>query len=64
MVDLVKGKRIECEPETTDRYGRTVAICQADGVDLGIAMVRGGMAWAFVRYSHDYHSRAGSQPWQ
>ena len=52
--DLMKGKRIECEPKTTDRYGRTVAICRADGVDLGMAMVSAGMAWAFLRYSHDY----------
>jgi len=50
----MKDRRIECEAKTTDRYGRTVAICRADGVDLGMAMVRGGMAWAFIRYSHDY----------
>ena len=54
FVDLMKGKQIECEPKTTDRYGRTVAICRADGADLGMAMVSAGMAWAFVRYSQDY----------
>jgi endonuclease YncB( thermonuclease family) len=51
---LIKGKTVVCEPKTTDRYGRTVAICRADGEDLGRAMVQLGMAWAFVRYSRDY----------
>jgi endonuclease YncB( thermonuclease family) len=39
---------------TLDRYGRTVAICRADGRDLGADMVSDGHAWAFVRYSRDY----------
>ena len=43
-----------CVPETKDRYGRTVAKCLADGVDIQAAMVRAGMALAFVRYSQDY----------
>jgi endonuclease YncB( thermonuclease family) len=51
---LIKGKTVVCEPKTTDRYGRTVAICRADGEDLGRALVQLGMAWAFVRYSRDY----------
>jgi endonuclease YncB( thermonuclease family) len=51
---LIKGKTVVCEPKATDRYGQTVAICRADGEDLGRAMVQLGMAWAFVRYSRDY----------
>jgi hypothetical protein len=51
---LVKGKTVVCQPKTTDRYGRTVAICRADDEDLGRTMVQLGMAWAFVRYSRDY----------
>jgi endonuclease YncB( thermonuclease family) len=51
---LIKGKTVVCEPKATDRYGRTVAICRADGEDLGRMMVQLGMAWAFVRYSRDY----------
>jgi endonuclease YncB( thermonuclease family) len=35
----MKGKRVECEPKTTDRYGRTAApFCRADGIDLGASM--------------------------
>jgi endonuclease YncB( thermonuclease family) len=58
LVDLMKGKRTECQPKATDRYERTVAICRVDGVDLGMAMVSGGVAWAFIRYSHDSISRS------
>ncbi len=48
---LMAGKTITCEARDTDRYGRTVGLCRADGDDLGAAMVRLGMAWAFVRFS-------------
>lgn len=54
MRDLMRGRSVTCEPRATDRYGRTVALCRADGSDLGAAMVRAGHAWAFVRYSRDY----------
>lgn len=52
--DLTRDKTIICVAKTTDRYGRTVAICRADGVDLSASMVAAGMALAFVRYSSDY----------
>ena len=51
---LVTGRKITCEARVTDRYGRTVALCRADGRDLGASMVSAGMAWAFTRYSSDY----------
>ena len=51
---LIAGHTITCEPLTKDRYGRIVALCRADGQDLGAAMVSAGMAWAFTRYSGDY----------
>lgn len=77
LLELMKSKRVVCEPKTADRYGRTVAICRADGQDLGAAMVRDGMAYAFVRYSQDYlaqerearvaglgvHAHACAYPW-
>ena len=52
--ELIRGRTVACEYRTKDRYGRTVALCRADGEDLGAAMVRAGHAWAFVRYSRDY----------
>jgi endonuclease YncB( thermonuclease family) len=52
--DLTRDKTVVCVAKTTDRYGRSVAICHADGVDLSASMVAAGMALAFVRYSSDY----------
>jgi endonuclease YncB( thermonuclease family) len=54
LANLMRGKTVTCEERTKDRYGRTVALCRADGVDLGAAMVESGWAFAFVRYSRDY----------
>lgn len=55
--DLVHGHVVTCEPKTTDRFGRTVAVCRANDVDLGAAMVRAGMAVAFTKFSQDYVSQ-------
>lgn len=52
--ELMAGHAIACEPRTKDRYGRTVALCRADGKDIGAAMVSAGMARAFTRSSADY----------
>jgi endonuclease YncB( thermonuclease family) len=43
-----------CEKVTTDRYGRTVAVCRVKGQDFGREMVRRGLAWAYVQYSLRY----------
>jgi endonuclease YncB( thermonuclease family) len=77
LYGLVRGHKVVCEAKDTDRYGRTVAICRADGRDLGADMVSAGIALAFVRYSSDYveqenvakaaglgiHGRGCEAPW-
>lgn len=50
---LVFGKTVEVEPETTDRYGRTVATIRADGTDVNRELVREGAAWAYLQYLRD-----------
>lgn len=54
LEELVKGQTVECEYRDRDRHGRTVALCRANGADVGEAMIRAGLAWAFTRYSRDY----------
>lgn len=73
---LVAGGAPRCEKITTDRYGRTVAVCRVNGQDIGATMVRSGQAWAYIKYSSRYvgeetlakaerlgvHARACMQP--
>ncbi|MCB1333470.1 MAG: thermonuclease family protein [Roseivivax sp.] len=49
-----QGRAATCAQIETDRYGRTVARCTVDGQDMGRALVRDGLAFAFRRYSMDY----------
>lgn len=61
---IVWTRKVECEEVTKDRYGRTVGICRADGVDMGATMVRQGWAWAFYRYSYRYVIEDWLARWQ
>ncbi len=54
MHDLVAGAQVSCEKKNTDRYGRIVATCSADGFDIGANMVHTGWALAYRRYSKRY----------
>ena len=51
---LVGSNRVECRGQGTDPYGRTVAVCWADGFELNETMVEQGWATAFRKYSSDY----------
>lgn len=54
LVEMVKGRRVTCDPISKDGYGRVIATCYADGNDIGGALVDEGLAWAFRRYSTEY----------
>ncbi|HEY0598576.1 thermonuclease family protein [Brevundimonas sp.] len=49
-----EGRRLACEVLDTDRYGRKVSRCEREGVDVAEALVAGGLALAYRRYSRDY----------
>ena len=51
---LYEGMRAVCEARDLDRYGRVVASCRVDGVDIGERLVREGIAEAYRKYSLDY----------
>jgi endonuclease YncB( thermonuclease family) len=45
LTTLINGGNVTCVTRATDRFGRNVAVCSAEGVpDLGEAMVRDGYA--------------------
>ena len=56
LKQLINGQEVQCTNEGKDRYGRTLSICYANGVDLQAEMVRSGMAVAYLRYSNRYEN--------
>ncbi|QXP92206.1 thermonuclease family protein [Methylococcus capsulatus] len=53
LSDLVFGKQVTVEVETTDKYGRTVGKVLVGGTDANLEQVRRGMAWVYRQYAHD-----------
>lgn len=53
LSDLVYGKQVTLQPETTDKYGRTVARVVVGGVDANLAQVKTGMAWVYTQYARE-----------
>jgi endonuclease YncB( thermonuclease family) len=55
LAALVSQGGVSCSARGKDRYHRTLAICSAGGVaDVGAALVRGGYAVNYNRYTSDY----------
>jgi len=48
--ELVFGKEVELRPHTIDRYGRTVAMVLVDGRDVGLELIKEGLAWVYDHY--------------
>jgi len=48
------GKVWTCHVHGTDRYRRSLAVCEADGLSINQWIVANGWALSFVRYSHRY----------
>ena len=55
---FIAERPVACTPVDRDRYGRTVAICRADNVDLSDWLVRGGLALDWPRYSKGQYAEA------
>ncbi len=51
---LTTGRTVDCEYRGTDRDGMTLALCRADGRDVGVDLVRAGLAWSNGSETHDY----------
>jgi len=53
---LVNGRKIECRAEGKDRYGRLLAFCVSESLDLGLSMVGAGLAVATKGGPEEYQS--------
>lgn len=54
LQELIEGKGVVCVRIAGARGKETDAVCRADGVDVGGAMVTAGQAFAFVPHSARY----------
>ena len=50
----VRDREVACRQTGRDRYGRMLGRCRAGGIDLNAAMIRHGLAWAFLKYSQTF----------
>jgi endonuclease YncB( thermonuclease family) len=48
------GRQAACTALEVDRYDRIIARCRVNGVDIGAALVEGGLAFAYLHYSEAY----------
>lgn len=53
LSDLCFQKQAEIATQTTDRYGRTVAVVTCEGTEANREQVARGMAWVYTRYNKD-----------
>lgn len=53
LIALAAGQPLSCERRDIDRFGRTVAVCRVEDVDLGRAQVVAGHAVAYGAYYQD-----------
>jgi endonuclease YncB( thermonuclease family)/dienelactone hydrolase len=54
LAAMIERRPVICEARGQDGYGRTVALCRAEGRDLGAAMVVSGLALAVTADGGDY----------
>jgi micrococcal nuclease len=47
---LVAGKTVDVTTYDTDRYGRTVGVVVADGVNVNRSLISEGLAWQYRKY--------------
>ncbi|MBT5083256.1 MAG: thermonuclease family protein [Rhodospirillaceae bacterium] len=57
---LIGDTQVTCTQRDMDRYGRIVAVCYVNGLNLNAAMVQSGMALAYRKYSNDYIGQEAS----
>lgn len=54
LSDLLIGRTVKCKGNERDRYGRLIAKCFVEWLDVGEQMVLIGRALAYRKYSTDY----------
>lgn len=53
LSDLAFRKTATADCPSQDRYGRSICLITVDGVNVNLAQVQRGMAWAYTQYAKD-----------
>ncbi len=53
LSDLSFGRIAAADCPKVDRFGRYVCLVRVDGVDVGLAQVKVGLAWHYKKYAHE-----------
>ena len=53
LTQALGRESLQIEPLKTDPFGRQVAVVRTGDEDVGLMLVRAGLAWHFVRYAAD-----------
>lgn len=61
LADFLGQRTLRCIRRTTDRYGRTVAVCHVGGVEINRWLVEQGWALAYVKYGGSVYLPAQRQ---
>jgi endonuclease YncB( thermonuclease family) len=54
LEQLTRGRAVDCEYRGKDSDGTALAVCRADGRDIGADLVQAGYAWSNGPQSHEY----------
>jgi endonuclease YncB( thermonuclease family) len=58
---FIARRPVDCSPVSLDQYGRTVAACSVDGVDIAEWLVRNGLALDWPLYSNGKYDKSQSE---
>ena len=61
LADFLGQRTVRCVQRDTDRYGRVVAVCRVDGVEVNRWLVERGWALAYVKYGGSVYLEAQQQ---
>ena len=53
LKDLILGKEVVAVPYKQDRYGRTIATIFLHEKDISLAIIDGGLAWHYKKYTSE-----------
>jgi len=54
LSSMIRSQEVTCESRDRDPYGRIVAQCTANGIDLGQVMIESGLAVALPQFTEAY----------